>query len=259
MVFDCSAVHETLAESELFGHERGAFTGALGTRRGLFELAHGGTLFIDELGNLEPSLQPKLLRAVERGEIRRIGGDRFARVDVRIVAATRRDLQHEVAAGRFRDNLFHRLAVARLELPPLRRRSGDVVLLAKHFWELMGGNAMDLDADRLARWEAHSWPGNVRELRNTVARVLALGDGDPSSIEPARDREPRPGDPFEEVLSRGLSLPAARRRIVDEFERRYISRVLDQCGGDTARAAAASGIARRYFNLLRSRSSPKRG
>ncbi|HEY8090094.1 MAG TPA: sigma-54-dependent Fis family transcriptional regulator, partial [Polyangiaceae bacterium] len=120
VVFDCSAVQPSLAEAELFGHERGAFTGAVGSRKGVFELAHGGTLFIDEIGDLEPSLQPKLLRAVERGEVRRIGGDRLARVDVRILAATRRDLDQEVAAGRFRDDLFHRLAVTRVELPPLR-------------------------------------------------------------------------------------------------------------------------------------------
>src|SRR5262245_51019128 len=176
VVFDCTAVATSLMESELFGHEKGAFTGAVAQRRGLVERAHGGTLFVDEIGDLDLALQPKLLRVIERAELRRVGGDVPIRIDVRIIAATRRNLDKEVQAGRFRDDLFHRLAVARIELPPLRRRRGDVTLLARNFWAALGGDASALKNELLLRWEDDEWPGNVRALRNAVARHLALGD-----------------------------------------------------------------------------------
>jgi DNA-binding NtrC family response regulator len=250
VVFDCTSVHGPLMESELFGHEKGAFTGAIATRKGVFELASGGTLLIDEIGDLDLALQPKLLRAVERGEIRRVGGDRPIRVDVRLVAATRRDLDQEVAAGRFREDLFHRLAVARVELPPLRRRRGDVALLARHWWSALGGETGGPPPDLLRRWEREPWPGNVRELRNTIARHIALGDlAAPRADEPP----PRAEDVIDEVVRSGLPFVRAREKVVDEFQRRYLQHVLDEAGGDTAKAAAASGIARRYFNLLRAR------
>ncbi len=183
VVFDCTAVPPSLIESHLFGHEKGAFTTALSSRRGVFEQANGGTLLIDEIGELEPALQPKLLRALERGEVQRVGGDTWLKVDVRVLAATRRDLDHEVQAGRFREDLFYRLAVARVELPPLRERKGDVELLARFFWRKLGG-AEDVTPEILARFEDHDWPGNVRELRNAVARRVALGDlaGDSPSV-----------------------------------------------------------------------------
>jgi len=176
IVFDCTAVPPNLVESELFGHERGAFTGAISSRKGVFEQAHGGTLLIDEVGDLDPTLQPKLLRAIERFEIRRVGGDKWIKVDVRVLAATRRDLDREVQAGRFRDDLFHRLAVARVELPPLRNRIGDITALAIHFWAELGGDPARIPRDVMQKWEDYAWPGNVRELRNTIARQLALGD-----------------------------------------------------------------------------------
>ena len=258
VVFDCTSVHGPLMESELFGHEKGAFTGAVATRKGVFELANGGTLLIDEIGDLDLALQPKLLRAVERGEIRRVGGDRPIRVDVRLVAATRRDLDHEVAAGRFREDLFHRLAVARIELPPLRRRRGDVALLARHWWNALGGDPSGPPPALLRRWEREPWPGNVRELRNTIARHIALGDLAPSADGGERsdpnDRPAQGADVIDEVVRSGLPFVRAREKVVDEFQRRYLEHVLEQAGGDTAKAAAASGIARRYFNLLRARS-----
>jgi DNA-binding NtrC family response regulator len=253
VVFDCTAVPPTLVESELFGHERGAFTGATTARKGVFEQAQGGTLLIDEIGDLELSLQPKLLRALERGEVRRVGGDRWIHVDVRVLSATRRDLDQEIQAGRFRDDLFHRLAVARIELPPLRTRRGDVALLARHFCAQLGGSPQDLPGELLARWEDMRWPGNVRELRNAVSRQIALGDYEV----PDGAHEPRRGADADELLDRvlaqGLPLVQARKRLVDEFEQRYIERVLAQHGGNVVRAAAASGIARRYFQLLRAR------
>src|SRR5262249_25110391 len=154
----------TLVESHLFGHEKGAFTTAVASRRGVFEQAHGGTLLIDEIGDLDPALQPKLLRALERGEVQRVGGDRWIPVDVRVLAATRRDLDAEVQAGRFREDLYYRLAVARLELPPLRARHGDVGLLVRHFWRKLDVGDHPLTDEIVARFEAYPWPGNVREL-----------------------------------------------------------------------------------------------
>jgi two-component system response regulator HydG len=263
VVFDCTAVAPNLVESELFGHERGAFTGAVGTRKGVFEQAHGGTLLIDEIGDLDLSLQPKLLRALERSEVRRIGGDRAFRVDVRILSATRRDLDREVQSGRFRDDLFHRLAVARIELPPLRNRSGDVALLANHFANVMSAGAVELPADLILRWGQHSWPGNVRELRNAVARHVALGDlasapwGDPRDGEATSSGSDASGSDFVgRVLAKELPLVAARQRVIDEFERRYIAHVLARHGGNVSRAAEASGVARRHFQRVRARGAP---
>jgi len=258
VVFDCTAVPESLIESELFGHERGAFTGAVAPRRGLFERAHGGTLFIDEIGDLATPLQAKLLRAIERCEVRRVGSDDPIVVDVRIIAATRRNLDHEVQEGRFRDDLFHRLVVGRIELPPLRKRQGDIAVLARHFWTELGGSPRALGSDLVARWEDYSWPGNVRELRNTVARQLAVGDLQRSARRAEAADEAPPGVPSEvvsQVLGMRLPLPLARMRIVEAFEQLYIEQVLREHGGNVAKAAAASGIAKRYFQLLRSRRS----
>jgi DNA-binding NtrC family response regulator len=250
IVFDCTAVAPSLVESELFGHERGAFTGATSMRKGVFEQAHGGTLLIDEIGDLELALQPKLLRALERSEVRRVGGTASIKVDVRILCATRRDLDHEVQAGRFRDDLFHRLAVGRVELPPLRRRGGDVALLARHFWAALGGDPAALADAQLVRWADYAWPGNVRELRNATARRLALG-------ELAAETNAKPPAPSEDfigaVLDQNLPLPMARRAVAGELERRYVEKVLAAHGGNVGKAAEASGIARRYFQIIRSR------
>jgi two-component system, NtrC family, response regulator HydG len=241
----------------------------------VFELAEGGTLLIDEIGDLDPSLQPKLLRVLERGEVRRVGGSETIRVDVRVVSATRRDLDREVQAGRFRDDLFHRLVVARIELPPLRRRRGDVPLLARHFAREIGGAEAKVPDALVARWDELTWPGNVRELRNAVSRHLALGDlvydGDTSETtdEVDSDRSDRvertdtrlvPEDlsipiegMVERVLSSRLPLVQARQRIVEEFDRAYLARVLREHEGNVTRAAAAAGLARRNFQILRGR------
>jgi DNA-binding NtrC family response regulator len=245
VVFDCAAVSAGLMESELFGHERGAFTGAVGARKGLFEEAHGGTLLIDEIGDLELSLQPKLLRAIERSEIRRVGGNRPIQVEVRVIAATRRNLDQEVQEGRFRDDLFHRLAVARIELPPLRERRGDIPILARHFAEECGSEAR-LPSDVLMRWNAQPWPGNVRELRNAVARYLALGE--------LGDARARPGVPAS-YLNDVPPLPftEARRQIIEEFEQRYLEQVLAHHAGNLSKAARAAGVSRRYLQMLKSK------
>ena len=264
VVFDCTATPAQLMESDLFGHERGAFTGAVALRKGVFELAHGGTLLIDEIGELDVALQPKLLRAIERSEIRRVGSGTAVRVDVRIIAATRRDLDRQVQEQRFRDDLFYRLAVGRIELPALRRRHVDIGLLARHFWRELGGDPAGLPDETVRRWELEDWPGNVRQLRNSVARALALGDlegqvdADPGAPE-IEARAPGTGagrastvpDAFlDAVIGERLPLPVARMRVVKEFEQRYIAALLAE-HGTVAKAAAASGIARRYFQLLR--------
>jgi len=254
VVFDCTTVATNLLESTLFGHERGAFTGAVAARRGVFELAHGGTLLIDEIGDLDVSLQAKLLRAIERNEVQRVGGERVIRVDVRVMAATRRDLDREVQAGRFRDDLFYRLAVARIELPPLRERRGDVQVLGSYFWERLGGGDQPIPEDLLRRFEEYAWPGNVRELHNTIARRLALGDLAEMEMERARPPDSAQGiDVIRETLAMDLPFPAARQRIMNAFERAYVERVLAKHGGNVVRAAAASGIARRYFYVIKSR------
>jgi transcriptional regulator with GAF, ATPase, and Fis domain len=254
VVFDCTAVAPSLLESALFGHEKGAFTGALAQRRGVFEQAHGGTLFIDEIGELDSGLQPKLLRAIERGEVQRVGANKWDKVDVRIVAATRRDLDREVQAGRFRDDLFFRLAVGRVELPPLRRRRGDIAVLTRHFWRQIAGEGRPLPAQLIERLEDYSWPGNVRELQNAIARHVAVGDlpGCAALRAPSAVM-----DPIERVISMDLPLPRARAELVSEFERRYVQSVLERNDGSVSRAAAASGVALRYFQLLRARRAAK--
>jgi len=186
VVFDCGAVPPNLIESELFGHEKGSFTGAVMTRQGLFELADGGTLFLDELGELPLDLQPKLLRALEQREVRRVGSSKPIKVDVRIIAATNRNLEEEVRAGRFRQDLFYRLSVVRLRLPSLRERADDIPLLVSHFLKNHGYNRGSDGTQRVHRVArdamtalgAYPWPGNVRELVNVVERAVSFCDGD---------------------------------------------------------------------------------
>lgn len=260
VVFDCTTVVPTLVEAMIFGHERGAFTGAVSSNPGIFEEANGGTLFLDEIGDLDLALQAKLLRAIERSEVRRVGGSRTIRFDARIVAATRRDLDREVQAGRFRDDLFFRLAVARVELPPLRKREGDVSLLATMFWRSLGGSKDGLSPDFLRKLADYNWPGNVRQLRNVVTQHFALGEIPPlgteatreitgdvhGSLEPAHDR-------ITEIVARDLPYFAARDAVLLAFEQQYVARVLAQHGGHVGKAAEASGMGRRYFQRIRNR------
>lgn len=262
VVFDCTVVTPTLLESELFGHERGAFTGAVSAHQGVFERADGGTLLIDEVGELPPSLQPKLLRALERSEVCRVGGSTWRKVDVRVLAATRRDLVREVQHGRFRDDLYHRLAVTRLELPPLRHRIEDLPMLVAHFSVQQGASPDAIPADVVAGWMTQSWPGNVRELRNAVMRRLALGElanhdrrGEvtPADAPSGVRASASCADPIARVLSTGLPLTEARQVVIDEFETRYVEHLLEAFEGNVTRAAAASGVGRRYFQRLRAK------
>lgn len=264
VIFDCTAVPGSLIEAALFGHEKGAFTGATTAKEGCFEEANGGTLLIDEIGDLDKSLQAKLLRAIQKAEVRRLGGTRWIKVDVRIIAATRRDLDAEVQAERFRDDLFFRLAVARIVLPPLRDRREDIELLARHFWN-MYGRGQPFPDDVLARLMSHPWPGNVRELGNTMARLVALGDlevsghdlfmqrRDATTADEGDSKAEATADFIDDVVTKNLELARARELVVREFERRYVSHLLETHSGDVGRAAAASGIGERYLRMIRAR------
>lgn len=250
VVFDCTTVSPGLVEAVLFGHERGAFTGADVARPGVFERAHGGTLFIDEIGDLDLDLQAKLLRAVERSEVRRVGGDAYIKLDVRVLCATRRDLELAIQERRFRDDLYHRLAVTRVELPPLRNREGDAQLLAQYFWGQMGGGAMP--PGFLENVKLHRWPGNIRELHNFVARTIALGDLAPLTIHESEE-EDLPSI-IAQTVSKDVPFVRARDLVMNEFRRLFVERALARHGGSVPKAAAAVGVSRRYFDRIRERS-----
>ena len=243
LVVNCSAFQDQLLESELFGHEKGAFTGATVVKPGLFEVADRGTLFLDEVGEMSPSMQAKLLQVLDSGELRRVGGTRAHRVDVRIIAATNKDLAHEVRAGRFREDLFHRLNVISVTLPPLRERKEDVPLLIEHFMRqlrLTGRKPKTLSTEALQALCAYSWPGNVRELANTLERVMILTRGE---IIGPEDLPPNVRSPVvaAEDPSGGLASLA-------EMERLHIARVLAQTGGRKMKAADLLGIDLKTLN-----------
>jgi two-component system nitrogen regulation response regulator NtrX len=228
-----AAIPRELIESEMFGHERGAFSGAHQTRRGKLELADGGTLFLDEVADLGPEAQAKLLRAIETGEYQRVGGERTRRVDVRVIAATNRDLRQAVQAGRFRDDLFYRLNVVPIHLPPLRERSEDVPALLKYFLELYqqrrGGIPVVLTDEAVALLRHYRWPGNVRELANLCERLTILNTG--QTIGPREIQRLVPD--LEAIGPDDRTLPAR----VDDFERTLISAALDAAQGNVADAA----------------------
>jgi DNA-binding NtrC family response regulator len=262
VVFDCGAVAKNLVESELFGHERGAFTGAVAPRPGVFEQADGGTLFLDELGELPIELQPTLLRVLEQREVRRVGDRRVRPVDVRVIAATNRTLADEVAAGRFRQDLFYRLAVVELELPPLRSRVEDLGLLVEHLLGTAGfpHEVTGVTPEAMERLAAWDWPGNVRELRNTLLRALPFVDGPRIDVADLPDALRRaPADPAREPEP-ALSLDEARDQAMLAFERQYLTDLLDRAGGDLDVAARAAGVDRKGLTkLLRRHGLPVRG
>jgi transcriptional regulator with GAF, ATPase, and Fis domain len=256
IVVDCGAVAGTLIESELFGHEKGAFTGATNTRQGAFELASGGTVFLDELGELALDLQPKLLRVLEQRELRRVGGSRVIKVDLRIVAATRKDLRNEVEKGKFREDLYFRLNVVPIVVPPLRERREDVPLLVENFLaELADGNVPELSPETMAALRAHDWPGNVRELRNVIERALALGMDAGTLVAPL-GQMPLAGqvgsNPPAELADfvDGLSFREQKERWTDEFERRYLAWLLGRSDGNISKAARDADMDRKYLHKL---------
>jgi transcriptional regulator with GAF, ATPase, and Fis domain len=263
VVLDCGAIPANLMESEAFGHERGAFTGASAAHAGAFERANGGTLFLDEIGELPLELQPKLLRALERKEIRRVGGNKTVRLDLRVVAATNRDLAVEVNKGRFREDLYYRLAVACMVVPPLRERRDDIPLLVDH---ILGG--LPHGRDRAPRPETielmkqHEWPGNVRELRNVIERaVLFQQPGRDPTFFPASPAAvaglaagPKDGGAELRVgIDPAIPFKVAKQDLVNEFERRYVRALLDAHGGNISAAARAAGIDRMSIHKILNR------
>jgi two-component system, NtrC family, response regulator AtoC len=247
---NCAALSRDLVESELFGHERGAFTGALARREGKFEAAHGGTLFLDEVGDMPLETQAKLLRAIQEKSFERVGGNHEIQVDVRLVAATNQDLEAAVRAGRFREDLYYRLKVIEIVLPPLRERRADLPLLIDHFLkaaaERFGRAVKPLAADALRASVEHPWPGNVRELRAALEQALLLAPGDeivrtdlfPNALPPASAAVPTDGT---------VSFRDAKERLVADFERDFLTQALRRHAGNITRAAEEVGMYRQNF------------
>ncbi len=242
---NCTALTESLLESELFGHARGAFTGAVGAKRGLFEMASGGTMFLDEIGDMGPKMQAQLLRTLQDGEVRPVGGTESIRVDVRIVCATNKDLDEEVKAGRFREDLYFRINVVTVRLPPLRERREDVPILVAHFLAKIARRERReqaaLSPEALRLLIAYGWPGNVRELENAIDRAVAVAKG--NVILPS-DLPPEVGGAGPVVSGEGGGIIEDRPTLA-ELEQRYIALVLHESGGNKKKAAEKLGIDRR--------------
>ncbi len=269
---NCAAIPEGLVDSELFGHVRGAFTGAIEPRAGVFERAHGGTLFLDEIGDLAPAVQARLLRVLQEREVCRIGGSKPNRVDLRLVTATLVDLPAAVEKGSFRADLYYRLDVVTLELPPLRVRRDDIPLLACHLLEKhaarLGCEGKQLSEETMEGLKSYDWPGNVRELENVIQRLLALSTGpviEPTLL-PRRigyERVPVPGPPRANGIStadadplawtEGMNFSDARKLAQIDFERAYMSRLLDSCSGNISAAARAAGLDRSNLRRILTR------
>jgi DNA-binding NtrC family response regulator len=251
---DCGALAPTLIASELFGHEKGAFTGAERAHAGAFEQANGGTLFLDEIGELPPSLQTTMLGALERGRFKRLGGRAEIAVDVRVVSATNRDLRAEVNTGSFRLDLYYRIAVVCLSVPPLRDHAEDVPLLVEHFLRESGhdGRVEDVvQPETMQSWMQHRWPGNVRELRNLVEATLAMGEPPPLADSPS----PPGGDPFAALLPLGYK--QARAQLLHEFEERYLTQLIERSGGNVSKAAREARMDRSHLIDLLQRHGKK--
>ena len=259
-VIDCTTVPEGMMESELFGHVRGAFTGAIADKPGLIELANGGSVFFDEIGELPLLLQAKLLRVLEESEVRPVGGTRVRRVNMRFIAATNRDLEARVREGTFRKDLYYRLAVVSIRVPPLRERRGDIPIIARHLLgqlaRSMGKAQCHFDEEAVEVLASYSWPGNGRELRNVAERMVMLtNDG----IIRARDvRKALPQSEAESLASLDPSLTSlpyreAKERALEEFTKSYLRAKLAQHGGVITKAAEQSGIPRQHFSLLMKR------
>ena len=251
---DCAALPDALLESELFGHERGAFTGADRTKPGMIEVADRGTLFLDEIGELPQTLQSKLLRALQERQIRRVGGTKFLNVDIRLVSATNRDTAELVRKGEFRDDLFYRVNVITIMLPPLRERAGDVGLLAHHFLRRYARNREypleGIEPEALARLEAHAWPGNVRELQNVIERACVLTDGPMIRVRDLPDHVRGRGRPAPAIPGKDLPLAQAREAWLQAFAQGYLADLLRRHGGNISQAAKTAGVDRKTLHRL---------
>ena len=251
VAIDCGAIAPTIIESELFGHVRGAFSGAVGDRKGLFEEAHGGTLFLDEIGELPIALQAKLLRVLETLEVRRVGSNATRKVDVRVVAATNRPLAPAVNEGAFREELYYRLAVVEIVLPPLRARREDIPKLAAHFSTQFAGAPTMLSPDFVSSLMTRSWPGNVRELRNYIERQVTLGGPDVSPASSSRKAPARvlPSG-IEAFVPVDLPMKQARDAWLAEFDGAYARALLKRTSGNVTRAAEIANVSRRFLQRL---------
>ncbi len=297
VVLDCGSIPRELIESTLFGHEKGSFTGAIGQHLGCFEQANGGTIFLDEIGELDIGLQPKLLRVLEQREIKRVGGDRTMKVDVRVLAATNRDLRDEVNRGHFREDLYFRLSVVHVELPPMRERKEDIPILANNFLRDVAGRrgmTMSFSQDAMVAMMGHPWAGNVREMRNVVERAAALSDGPvltradlvfgremgPSvivshdlaqagaqaaqraaaamaGVELPPNSGPAIFDPA--LLKPGLGFKSAKQTVVDAFEAAYLQALMERNDGNITRSSQEAGLTRYHLRELLKRHHIKGG
>jgi DNA-binding NtrC family response regulator len=297
VVLDCGSIPRELIESTLFGHEKGSFTGAVNMHTGCFEQANGGTIFLDEIGELDITLQPKLLRVLEQREIKRVGGDKTLKVDVRVLAATNRDLREEVNKGTFREDLYFRLSVVHTELPPLRERREDIPGLANHFLREVAsrrGMTMSWSPDAMVGMMNHAWPGNVREMRNVVERAAALSDGPSitrSDLVFGREMGPSvvvshdlaqagaqaaqraaaqlggvdlpvqsgPAIFDASLLKAGLGFKGAKQTVVDAFEVAYLQALMIRNDGNITRSASEAGLTRYHLRELLKRHGLKGG
>ncbi len=248
IVFDCGSVPRELIESALFGHLKGSFTGAIGDRKGAFAEAHGGTIFLDEIGEMSLDLQPSLLRVLDKRAVRKVGSNTYEKIDVRVVAATNRDLRAEVGKKTFREDLYYRLAVIRVSVPPLRERGSDIPLLVQHFMSSFSppGRKLAITAEDMARLQRHSWPGNVRELRNVIERACLLSQGDTVNVDDALVEEAAP------TLGIRTDLPfkEAKGQLVEMFEREYIEDLMRRHKMNLSAAAREAQIDRKHLREL---------
>ncbi len=266
VVFDCGAAPDNLIESELFGHQRGAFTGAIEARPGVFEMAHGGTIFLDEIGELPLELQPKLLRVLEQREVRRVGASKTKTIDVRVVAATNRNLREEVDAGRFREDLYYRLAVVEMAMPPLRDRLEDLDRLAQHLLTRSSHNVniQSIAPEVMDVFSSYQWPGNVRELNNVIERALPFCDGTVITIDGLPDAlRPGEGEMSTRTVAHSASAPTssnsskpalpfkdAKDQLIEAFERQYLEDLLERHDGNVSKAARAADMDRKSITRL---------
>jgi transcriptional regulator with GAF, ATPase, and Fis domain len=254
IVVDCGAVAGTLIESELFGHEKGSFTGAVAARQGAFEMASGGTVFLDELGELSLDLQPKLLRVLEQRELRRVGGTKTIKVDLRVIAATRKDLRSEVEKGKFREDLYFRLNVVPITAPALRERREDIPLLIDSMLKKLDTpeTTITLSEQTRAALMAHDWPGNVRELRNVIERALALGADPGVLVAPLGGGEPQQGAALRDGIEfeAGVSFRETKEKWNELFERRYLTWLIKRAEGNISKAARDADMDRKYLHKL---------
>jgi len=278
VVLDCGAIPRELIESTLFGHEKGSFTGAIGQHKGCFEQAQSGTIFLDEIGELDVSLQPKLLRVLENRELKRVGGDKLIKVDVRVLAATNRDLRQMVNKGTFREDLYYRLSVITIENPPLRERREDVPQLVHHFLADVAkrrGMSLNIAVDAMSGLMSHDWPGNVRELRNVVERAASLCDNPTitrADFVFGKEGLPLPSSSMSvsaasastggmvggfspELLSGNVTFKDAKQQVLEEFERLYLQELLNRNKGNITRSAHEAGLTRYHLRELLKRHS----